>query len=47
MQFSPGLEGIVAGETAISNVEGEIGRLSYRGYAIEELVNQPYLAVCA
>jgi len=45
MQFSPGLEGVIAGETAISNVEGEIGRLSYRGYAIEELVEQPYLAV--
>ena len=45
MQFSPGLEGVIADETAISNVEGEIGRLSYRGYAIEQLVKQPYLAV--
>jgi len=45
MQYSPGLEGIIAGETAISHVEGEIGRLSYRGYRIEELVALPYLAV--
>ncbi len=45
MKYSPGLEGIVAGETAISNVEGDVGRLTYRGYAIEELVNQPYLGV--
>jgi citrate synthase len=45
MTYSKGLEGIIAGETAISLVEGDIGRLSYRGYAIEALVEQPYLAV--
>ena len=45
MSYSRGLEGVVAGETAVSNVEGDIGRLSYRGYAIEELVQQDYLAV--
>jgi citrate synthase len=32
--YSPGLEGVVAGETAISTVTGG---LSYRGYTIEEL----------
>src|SRR5918995_1614943 len=32
--YSPGLEGIVAGETAISTVETG---LTYRGYAIEDL----------
>jgi 2-methylcitrate synthase/citrate synthase II len=32
--YSPGLEGIIAGETAISTVETG---LTYRGYAIEEL----------
>jgi len=32
--YSPGLEGIIAGETAISTVTGG---LSYRGYAIEDL----------
>ena len=38
--YSPGLEGVVAGETAISTV-GKAGRgLSYRGYAIEELAER-------
>ena len=32
--YSPGLEGVVAGETAISTIAGG---LSYRGYSIEEL----------
>jgi citrate synthase len=32
--YSPGLEGVIAGETAISTVTGG---LSYRGYSIEEL----------
>ena len=40
-----GLEGIVVGETAISNVEGATGQLSYRGYDIAELVNRPFLQV--
>jgi citrate synthase len=32
-----GLEGVVVGTTALSNVEGAIGRLSYRGYDIDDL----------
>jgi citrate synthase len=32
-----GLEGVVVGETVLSNVEGEIGRLTYRGYDIHDL----------
>jgi 2-methylcitrate synthase/citrate synthase II len=32
--YSPGLEGVIAGETAISTVEGG---LRYRGYQVEEL----------
>jgi citrate synthase len=32
-----GLEGIVVGETVLSNVEGQIGRLTYRGYDIHDL----------
>ncbi|MDQ5824552.1 MAG: tungsten formylmethanofuran dehydrogenase [Chloroflexota bacterium] len=32
-----GLEGISAGSTSISNVEGTVGRLSYRGYTIQDL----------
>ncbi|MGF1582819.1 MAG: citrate/2-methylcitrate synthase [Gemmataceae bacterium] len=35
--FSPGLEGIIAGETAISTVGGGRG-LRYRGYSITDLV---------
>ncbi len=34
MIFSPGLEGVIAGETAISTIAGG---LSYRGYSIEDL----------
>lgn len=45
MNYPKGLEGVIAGETAISNVEGDIRRLSYRGYAIEDLVRQDYMAV--
>jgi citrate synthase len=36
--YSPGLEGVVAGETALSKVDGERGRLTYRGYRIGDLV---------
>ena len=36
--YSPGLEGVVAGETAIALVDGANGRLLYRGYPIGELV---------
>jgi citrate synthase len=38
--FSPGLEGVIAGETALSHVDGEAGRLLYRGYAIGDLVHE-------
>jgi citrate synthase len=34
---NPGLEGVVVGETAISLVAGEEGRLTYRGYDIADL----------
>ncbi|MGH2383031.1 MAG: citrate/2-methylcitrate synthase, partial [Candidatus Limnocylindria bacterium] len=36
--FSPGLKGVLAGETALARVDGEHGRLHYRGYPIGELV---------
>ncbi len=35
--YSPGLEGVVAGETSIALVDGAHGRLLYRGYPIVEL----------
>lgn len=43
--YSKGLEGVIADETRISNVEGDIGRLSYRGYCIEELVTLSFTRV--
>ncbi len=38
-QYSPGLEGVIASETAIANIEGKdgAGGLEYRGYRIEDL----------
>jgi 2-methylcitrate synthase/citrate synthase II len=37
--YSPGLEGVIASETAIANIEGKdgAGGLEYRGYPIEDL----------
>src|SRR5918912_315428 len=38
--YSPGLEGVVAAETEISEVDGQNGRLIYRGgYLILDLAN--------
>ena len=36
--YSPGLEGVIAGETSLGYVDGEQGRLLYRGYRIGDLV---------
>src|SRR6476620_12451250 len=38
--YSPGLEGVIAGETSLSKVDGERGRLIYRGYSIGDLVER-------
>ena len=35
--YRPGLEGVVAAETAISSVDGEQGELVVRGFAVEDL----------
>ena len=45
LNYSKGLEGVIADQTSICNVEGGIGRLSYRGYNIEELVTLSYCKV--
>jgi citrate synthase len=37
LALSPGLEGVPIAESALSLVEGQAGRLSYRGYSIEDL----------
>lgn len=39
-EFKPGLEGIPAAESSISNVDGQNGILEYRGIRIEELASK-------
>jgi citrate synthase len=38
--YSPGLEGIIAAETSLGYVDGERGKLLYRGYRIGDLVDR-------
>ncbi len=45
--FSPGLKGIVAGETSLAMIDGDVGRLQYRGYPIGELVERGTYAAVA
>ncbi len=45
--YSPGLKGVIAGETALALVDGERGRLLYRGYPIGELVERGTYAQAA
>jgi citrate synthase len=45
--FSPGLKGVVAGETQLAMIDGEAGRLQYRGYPIGELVERGTFAQVA
>lgn len=44
-QIHKGLEGVVADTTAVSLVDGEAGRLYYRGYPVESLVRKRFAAV--
>lgn len=41
--FSPDLAGIIVGETAISDVQGDCGALNYRGIDINDMVGTPFL----
>ncbi len=45
--YSPGLEGVIAGESALSFIDGAAGRLLYRGYPIGELVQHGSYAAVA
>jgi citrate synthase len=45
--YSPGLEGVLAGETSLSKVDGAAGRLIYRGYRIGDLVERGSYAAVA
>jgi len=40
--YSPGLEGIIAGTTAICYLNDDTGELLYRGYSVSDLVNASY-----
>lgn len=40
-----GLEGVIADTTSVSLIDGEAGRLYYRGYAIEELARRQFAEV--
>ncbi len=39
-RYGRGLENLLAGDTAIAEIDGTIGRLLYRGYPIEDLVGR-------
>jgi citrate synthase len=45
--YSPGLEGVVAAESSIGMVDGQNGRLLYRGYPIGQLVKRGTFAEVA
>lgn len=44
-QVQKGLEGVIADTTAVSLVDGEAGRLYYRGYAVESLVQRRFAEI--
>ncbi|MUV90352.1 citrate synthase [Halapricum sp. CBA1109] len=39
-ELKKGLEGVVVAESALSHIDGDAGRLVYRGYAIEDLAGE-------
>jgi citrate synthase len=45
LDIKKGLEGVVVDSTSTSLVDGEAGRLYYRGYPIEKLMQRPFAAV--
>jgi citrate synthase len=45
VDIKKGLEGVVVDSTSISLVDGEAGRLYYRGLPIEKLIEKPFAAV--
>ena len=45
VDIKKGLEGVVVDSTSISLVDGDAGRLYYRGIPIERLVKYPFAAV--
>src|SRR5688572_16903568 len=45
VQIRKGLEGVVADTTSVSLVDGEAGRLYYRGHAVASLVDRHFTEV--
>lgn len=45
VEIKKGLEGVVADTTAVSDVDGERGKLYYRGYAVESLTKYRFAEV--
>jgi citrate synthase len=43
--YSTDLAGIIVGETTISDVQGDLGLLSYRGIDIKDMIGMPFLHV--
>ena len=39
-ELRKGLEGVLVAESGLSRVDGEAGRLLYRGYSIEDLASE-------
>ncbi len=39
-EVKKGLEGVLVAESGLSNIDGDVGKLIYRGYAIEDLSRQ-------
>ncbi|MHC4568795.1 MAG: citrate/2-methylcitrate synthase, partial [Planctomycetota bacterium] len=37
MEYAKGLEGVIAAESEICQIDGANGKLYYRGYSIEDL----------
>ena len=35
--YRPGLEGVPATQSSVCDIDGQLGRLTYRGYSVEEL----------
>ena len=44
--FSKGLAGVIADTTSVSQVQGEVGRLIYRGISIEDLAAKSTFEEC-
>lgn len=40
VQYAKGLEGVIAGESTICSINGELGQLNYRGYPIQQLAEK-------